>query len=101
MYCCEPFRRYLENAGKRGLSFLVAKNGGEFFILIQTRGVDAADEGAVKIPRVTVNVAFEVAVKFCPFCGRELKALTTKNPSAFEKLAELHRSFSMAANVST
>jgi hypothetical protein len=71
-YCCEAFNTKVTNAGRRGLAFLVSENSRGFFWVMQSRGVDHNDEVRLNKPNVDVNVAAEIAMKFCPFCGTEL-----------------------------
>ena len=71
-HCCPAFERRVENAGKRGLAFLVSKNSRGYFWVIQSRGVDHKSETLLNEPSVDINVASEIAMKFCPFCGSSL-----------------------------
>lgn len=97
MFCCEPFQRRVENAGNRGLSFLVVGVSQRFIFFAQSRGVDSAEEDNIRHFPATVNLVSEFAITYCPFCGIRLDALTQKHAAVFEQLAEKHRAFSVAA----
>ena len=72
-WCCSVFKGWFEAAGERGIGVLVDRlaDGNPAFI-VQSRSVDADDEGPKDHPRPLTLVA-ELHIQFCPWCGRRLR----------------------------
>ena len=70
---------------------LLARKLDRFLWIAQSRGVDFVDEKRVVNMPVDVNLAAELVVKFCPFCGTRLSDLVDVNPEEANSLAEQHQ----------
>jgi hypothetical protein len=76
-YCCEVFRSILNEGGKRGLSIIVVEaNVGPVFFF-QARSLDP--ERQLPSTGFVVTTELEVAIKFCPWCGANLKRKYGRN----------------------
>jgi hypothetical protein len=96
MYCCTGLRNLVSCAGERGLAILVGERvSGHLGFFFQSRGLAFEDETKWKPVNidVTVNVACEVGLRFCPFCGSGLDDLIQKSPDFFSGLAKDHKKF--------
>jgi len=68
-WCCGIFKGWLEAAGERGIGVLVDRQSdGTPAFMIQSRAVDADDEGPKDHPRPLTLIA-ELHIQFCPWCG--------------------------------
>ena len=103
IYCCVGFKNLISNAGERGLSALVSEIEGAIRFELQGRAIPHPEElditgvpGAPQIGRSgTVyerwTVSANIALNFCPFCGRNLQKLISKSTKRnFQQLAAEH-----------
>ena len=94
--CCDRGREMMRSAGQDDFA-LLAKTSGEFrMFVLQARLVKAADEKKlsrvpcdVKLP-APLHVAMQMTVKFCPFCGQQLRTLIDADPGGFAALCARH-----------
>lgn len=95
MTCCPGFRNLLDEAGKRGLAVLARKRSDGIVFLLQSRGVAFDDEPKLRpVPlELSINIASDIGLRYCPACGRKLQELVDKWPDYFEKLAKEHEKF--------
>jgi hypothetical protein len=71
-WCCGIFKGWFEAAGERGIAILVDRQHDSAPVfMIQSRSVDADDEGPRNHPRPLTLIA-ELHIQFCPWCGRRL-----------------------------
>jgi hypothetical protein len=63
---------------------------------LQWRAVAVSDEARLRVTSadVRVNLVFSTGILYCPWCGRDLKALVRATPAKFEELARSHQRFS-------
>lgn len=85
-HCCERFRLATENLGKKGLSIYAQADPEQApFFLLAFRSVDKENQLAfVKSFQNAgyvekVHVAMELAIKYCPWCGKELPRFYDRN----------------------
>jgi hypothetical protein len=90
IFCCSTFAAKVSDAGSRGLSFLVGELVGTPSFVIQSRGVTFDDEERMLAVSVSLNVASEIPIAFCPFCGARLAVLLRDHKQEIEKLASSH-----------
>lgn len=90
IFCCPTFAAKVRDAGSRGLSFLVGELVGKPSFIIQSRGVAFDDEKKMPAINVSVNVASEMPIAFCPFCGASLAKLLLDHQKGIQKLASTH-----------
>jgi hypothetical protein len=92
MYCCSGLENHIRFAGDRGLAVLVQKLSGRFIFSLQSRGIAYRDEIKIRPAPMdlVINVASEVAIQYCPWCGRQLQELVALAPSRFSDLANSH-----------
>ena len=93
MFCCQGFEHLVRDAGKRGLAALARNTADGIRFVLQSRGVDFTDEQRIGTSAVNLNVAVDVGLRFCPFCGTKLKELVERDPVAFMDLARQHEKF--------
>lgn len=71
-WCCSAFKDHHENAGRRGITiFATLDSEQRYFFLLQSRAIDVEDK-TVGHTMVPVAFATQIAVKYCPWCGRRL-----------------------------
>ena len=92
MYCCEGFAHRIAAAGSRGLAVLVHNESEGLSFFLQSRGVAFADQSRLRPAAgdLTINIAADVGMLYCPWCGRRLEDLIAASPQRFRKLAEQH-----------
>lgn len=91
LFCCNAFETRIRNAGKSGVSILARSNENKRF-LIQSRGVDDdLSVIALECP-IKINIASEIIIRYCPFCGFKLGVWIDKHAAYFELLAKDHLS---------
>ena len=92
MYCCQGFANHVAAAGSRGIALLVESGSSGIGIILQSRGVSFADQGRAETigGDVTINIATDVGVRYCPWCGWHLEQLIAAAPEAFAELAKRH-----------
>jgi hypothetical protein len=90
-WCCAGFQGNYEAAGHRGFAVLIEKDdylGTRF--TIQSRAVDQSNQEELHTHLLqttfAVSVVAETGMRFCPWCGVDLKRFYGK------RTAELHRS---------
>ena len=91
-FCCWRLRNAVRDAGRRGAGILVERLEDELHLVLQSRGVDVADQTklvALPIPAI-VNIATDVGIRYCPWCGRELADLIAHAPQVHAELARQH-----------
>src|SRR5687768_8699981 len=95
MFCCSSLADRIESAGSRGLSIVIERAADGFKFLLQSRGVAYEDVPKLRpMPiDIHINVAQDVGLGYCPWCGRRLQELVTKNPDGFADLATRHEKF--------
>ena len=72
---------------------VVHKTSAGIIFFIQSRGIAFEDVGKIRpIPiDIKINVASDVGMQYCPFCGRKLQELVIASPEFFDDLAENHK----------
>jgi hypothetical protein len=99
--CCDPLGRWLENAGKRGVSIAIKKfPSGPRFVL-QSRSVDADKVIALQkasLARVAsslkIHIVSQEVIHFCPFCGASSDTvLSGLDTSMRDELIRLHSEY--------
>jgi hypothetical protein len=102
MFCCQGFENLIVMVGQRGLSALVYHTPKGFRFTLQGRAVSKEDELILTQNRSwtplpikgNVTLSANIALNYCPFCGRALqKLITSKTKARFEALAEEHKKF--------
>jgi hypothetical protein len=81
-WCCNVFRGWFEEAGKRGLAvFVSTRDNSEPAFILQFRVVDPG----MHVPRTEspLSIVSDVHIHFCPWCGAGLKKTYRK---AFREL---------------
>lgn len=71
-WCCTAFRDHHENAGRRGITvFAVTDSQHEYYFVLQNRAIDIEHK---TVGHTEVPVAFitQIAIRYCPWCGRRL-----------------------------
>jgi hypothetical protein len=74
-WCCQTFRSYCEEAGRRGLGVVVEETEVGPTFLIQCRSIDPKDEQAFRAVNtpVPVSLVTQTGMLFCPWCGKNLR----------------------------
>jgi hypothetical protein len=97
MYCCRGFQNSIESAGHRGIATLVKETDEGICFVQQSRGIAFEDESEIRpvpgAPDIDINVSCTTGLRYCPFCGRQLRELVQTFPEAFAELAEEHKKF--------
>jgi hypothetical protein len=91
MLCCEFFEDLIFRAGQTGLSVLVTKSSVGIGFVLQSRGlsIDEVHACILNAPYVTnVNIECEIGIKYCPFCGKDLRDLTARFPEFYDLLCQ-------------
>jgi hypothetical protein len=70
-------------------------SGGEYRLLLQSRGVSFDDQAKLKPADVDVmiNLSAETGMRYCPFCGHDIQSLVDENRESFRELAKAHEKF--------
>ena len=78
-WCCQTFKGWYDEAGKRGLGLLVGRSStnNDPYFLIQHRVVDSGLEKSV-VSANPVSVVSQIGILFCPWCGQNLRAVYKK-----------------------
>lgn len=76
-YCCFQMEGLLNRRGRRGLAVAITTDNvlhsGLVFIL-ESRSVDEQDESRlIGMPNVPVYTRSSACIKYCPWCGKNLK----------------------------
>jgi len=86
MFCCTPFEQLWKNAGMRGLSVVPKRSEETRFFLLQSRGCDYKQiESLVGVGKI--NIASQIGIQHCPFCGSILVGWIQKNGAEFDRMA--------------
>jgi len=99
MYCCNVFKRMIENVGKDGFSIAVCEWQGITHFWLQVRGLKAQEylypnQTLKKFDSIRhITLAEGKYVKHCPHCGRKTLALIKKYPERYRALVEEHKMF--------
>jgi hypothetical protein len=92
-WCCDGFRNAFEQRKDRGLFVYVrppsSANSGPLFSLA-TRSVRQEDipllQGAAKtLPEMDINLQSQTGMRFCPWCGIELKRFEATYPKLLDE----------------
>ena len=82
--CCQTFEGLTLNAGEKGFSIIPFHKQDFLFFLLQYRSESTSvKEGIIKIA--------DIGIKYCPFCGKELAKIISKNKSYVIQLAEKNK----------
>lgn len=95
MFCCAGFENLVRAAGERGIAALVREEPDRLMFMLQSRGIAFEDERK-KIrtdSEFIINVSCNVGMRFCPFCGTQLRDLVDRNPKGFRELAFHQRKY--------
>jgi hypothetical protein len=72
-WCCAAFRGHHEAAGQKGLTVFAATNSQHrYYFVLQYRAIDNIRNEALDHIQTPVTVLAEIAVRYCPWCGRRL-----------------------------
>ena len=103
MFCCDGFKNLIDNAGHRGIAALVERVPGGLMVVLQSRGVDAADEGKLRPLGpdydYKMNISASVGIRFCPSCGKRIERTINKQRQLFEELADRHEKLRTIPNL--
>ncbi|HYG49826.1 MAG TPA: hypothetical protein VD905_02935 [Flavobacteriales bacterium] len=86
--CCDTFLWKVSEIGKKGLSIIPIKESDILYFALQGRSHDVS-EVADK------HSMFQQAIRFCPWCGKDLQNLITENKIELAKLAELNKKYAL------
>lgn len=81
-WCCDGFRWYYDQAGRRDFAVLVERGpDNEPVFILQHRSIELGKrlEAKTEIP---VTLANETRMKFCPWCGSDLQCFYSKRVDA-------------------
>ena len=93
IFCCETFSAAVANAGKRGLSVILQRTSNDRVFLQQIRACDGGSEHALAevakraAMRGRVMLVGQLAISYCPWCGRRLSLWIEGNTEAFDQHA--------------
>ena len=92
MSCCLMLENHIGFAGERGIGVLVQMVSDNVMFSLQSRGIAHADEVNIRPAAIelVINVASEVAIQYCPWCGQLLEDLAASAPARFAELAKKH-----------
>lgn len=95
MFCCDLFESLVDNAGRRGFSIIAGAQLDlrAFFLQSRTHNdpiIDPSNDRSQSLP-LNHSLIFQNAIKFCPFCGTDLKRWIGSNERAFAKLVSEHK----------
>lgn len=102
-FCCAVFKNMVENAGERGLSFVVQRYKMDLHCLWMSRGISFEDEqrlnkltleernNAFNTSDYRVNIRSASGLPYCPGCGQRTQDMVDTSPIAFAELAEAHK----------
>jgi hypothetical protein len=95
--CCEQFQWHVEEMGKRGLSIVLKSRGDFTFFCLQSRGCDYEHAKLLEGKNLgidrQINVATQIAIKYCPFCGTKLEDWLFHNRTEAQKLINRSEQF--------
>ena len=79
-HCCHIFEDLCSNAGRRGLSVIVASAIGDGFLL-QCRAIDSGEDPTLIVsqPDVPLTITEQLAIFHCPGCGTTLSKYYRKH----------------------
>lgn len=96
-YCCYGSQNMFRNVGQRGIALIVRLNfEGDPRIALQSRGVDFDEIPVLErspVREFSINVACEIGVRFCPFCGARFEDVIRRNPEFYLDLAKVHEKY--------
>ena len=102
MYCCNEFKRLIENAGKRGFSIAICEWNGVINFWFQARSGlinqqceeiwQALEAGKINSIR-HMSLAGGQYVRHCLYCGKKLVTLMRKHPEEYRILLEKHKAY--------
>ncbi len=82
--CCEILEELTLHPGEKGFSVIPVHERSLLFFLLQYRSESTSvKEGIIKIA--------DIGIKYCPFCGKELAKIISKNKSYVIQLAEKNK----------
>lgn len=90
IYCCRRFAAKIGDAGTRGFAFLVGEINNRQVIILQSRGISFEDEKFIPAISIGINVATEIPISYCPFCGADLNVKLLSHPDEYKRLAIDH-----------
>ena len=100
MYCCNEFKRLIENVGRRGFSIAVTELGkGELCFRINLYGLTSKqgsefslmDKKFTNIKHITLVTGHYL--NYCQYCGIKLSKLLKKYPNEYRVLFEKHKMY--------
>lgn len=87
-FCCRAFELASQNVGQRGLSVYTNESLESPIFFLGFRGITAGKEGVFSAvlwqsnvkhdPSLELTLAGEMAIMFCPWCGRRLTRIYKK-----------------------
>ena len=106
--CCKQLEALLSNAGDRGLAVIVIRVGAVAKIAWQSRVAAFTDEARFLAllrsnpPReLQVNLQWERAIRFCPFCAADLDIwLANSDQKEVEAIADAHQKYRLGTHKS-
>lgn len=93
IFCCQQLTNAVSSAGERGIAIVLEELPDGIVFNLQARGISHGDLGKVRpMPglEISINIAHDVVVRYCPWCGTELQALIKQVPGDFAALARRH-----------
>ena len=77
-WCCIGFKSHYDSAGEQGHAILIGRNSlGEPDIVMQYRAVNLEEENQVD-SKVMMSLVTDIAIIFCPWCGRNVRKWYSK-----------------------
>ncbi len=104
--CCECSMRFINLAGHKGMSIVIKNINGKYLPCLQMRSLDIDEENHLSQLQKTsliqnsvtgpfIRVAEQIAIHFCPFCGRNIAKWLSKHKNIAIELAKKHECFIM------
>lgn len=96
-HCCHGSQNMFREVGQRGVALIVRLNfEGDPRVALQSRGVDFDEIPVLEsspVREFSINVACEIGVRFCPFCGSRFEDVIRRNLELYLDLAKTHEKY--------
>lgn len=79
-YCCQDFENHTKDFSKDGFYFLAKNYDDLSYFVIQTR-----------LELKSKKRIIQTGIKYCPYCGKQLRKLIKKQNDLFLELASIHK----------
>lgn len=91
--CCNDSYELVKNSGKKGFSLIPKNSDDLLYFCFQSRIADHKEIEYLE-KNITTDVSIKMSliiqrgIKFCPFCGTDLKKVIKKNRTALKAYAK-------------